>query len=369
MLPEHYCQLLSAYLDGELSPQRRKAVVRLLRKSRQARALFRKLEKDSRRLRALPPSPAPPDLTVPVMNAITERGLRPLPATPPAAATVAASGFPTWAGFAIAASLLIAVATASYLFFSRSHNADDNLAQQWPPAGATTNKSPALPDEPGVKVVLRQLGARAERTRLAKELQKDTSFRLSVVCRDSVGALQRLQQALGSRGIGLVVERSARDHLSRREGRAGYLLYTENLHPEELAVILRHLGGKAKGTEPACEMVFLSALTSDQRGDLAHKLGVSVDKLPAPRRAARPTDVPLPPLTDTIIVAPARETAKAQPTAPKDPPAPQRLALVLACDAGPTANPGPEIRDFLRRRREQRPGTLQVVFVLHERPA
>src|SRR5215831_7986877 len=54
MLSDQFRQLLTAYVDGELSSRQRKAVQRLLRRSPEARSLLLKLQEDARRLRALP---------------------------------------------------------------------------------------------------------------------------------------------------------------------------------------------------------------------------------------------------------------------------------------------------------------------------
>ncbi len=125
MLPERYRQLLTAYVDGELSARQRRHVVRLLRRSGEARALVGKLQGDSRTLKALAGSPAfapaslDVDLSGPVLQLIAERPLpfkRPQPRPRVPAPTPAS--FPAWMGFAAAAAVLFVVGLGSFLYFS-----------------------------------------------------------------------------------------------------------------------------------------------------------------------------------------------------------------------------------------------------------
>jgi hypothetical protein len=145
-------------------------------------------------------------------------------------------------------------------------------------------------------------------------------------------------------------------------------VYAENLSPEELANILRYLGAQDTGTpdKQSCDSVIVGTLTSDHRRDLARLLGTSTDNLAAPPKAPPREELPLPPITDTIIEVPPGSQNPPTTAPVKIPSTPERLALVLAYDATSPDGPGPEVRDFLRRRQEQRPGTLQVVFVVRE---
>jgi hypothetical protein len=378
MLPERYSQLLTAYLDGELSPRRRRAVLRLLRKSGQARALFRRLQQDSRRLRALPAAGPVPDLAPRVLHAIAHQGLHPVPdpaaAAAAAVAPTAASAWAGWVGLAVAASLLLAITSLSFTFFSHLPTSaqEEPIVKSTPtppelaPKPTPTPKTKPVADEPGYKVALHRLSAQGEQTRLYKELRKDTSYRLSLTCRDAGKAVDRLQRLLRARGVGVVVDRAARERMARKEPTT-YLLYAENLHADELTNILRHLGfsGKGQAKQAPCETAYVSTLTGAQRSDLARLLGVAPDKLPVPPKALPAVDEPLPELKDLVIEMPVpAEKAKTGEPVRKGPPAPARLALVLAADAvGPA---GPDVRSFLQRRPAQRPGTLQVLVVLRE---
>src|SRR5215472_14227924 len=113
MLPDSDAQLLTAYVDGEVSSRQRKAVVRLLRRSPEARKLLRDLQDDARALRELPRPQLAPDFADSVLQAITRSGLRPpRPSVRPPAAV------PLWKVLSVAAAVLVAVGVSSYLYFS-----------------------------------------------------------------------------------------------------------------------------------------------------------------------------------------------------------------------------------------------------------
>jgi anti-sigma factor RsiW len=125
MLPERLTQLLTAYIDGELSSRQRKAVTRLLRKSPEARKLLQEMKQDSMILRRLPRKKMKQDLSQTLPGTIDMRGLKlpmPRPAAPPATRVklpvAVAVGVPTWMVVVVAALVLCAVGFGSYLFFS-----------------------------------------------------------------------------------------------------------------------------------------------------------------------------------------------------------------------------------------------------------
>jgi hypothetical protein len=338
MLPNRYRQLLTAYIDGELSDRRAAAVQRLLNKSPRARILLRRLERDSRRLRALPKPPPAPDLAPRVLHVIAEKGLRPGPGRGRVGSPAAVPGFPSWVGLAIAAAVLLAVTASSYFCFAHLRGRAARSA-----AVAEGNQ----PEPAGFRVALRELERAGQRSRLAAELHKDTAYHLSLTCRDSRKAVEGLQRAFRSRGITLVVDAQAG---TGQEPRGGYLLYAEDLLPEELTAILQQLG--ASGSR--AEAVVVNAMTGEQRQSVARLLGVAPEKL-APAKAA----VPSPALSEMIIEG--RQAGQAAAAAP------ERFAVVLAANA--SGGPGSEIRDRLRLRQPQRPGTLQVIFVFDQASA
>src|SRR5438132_5396890 len=89
---QHYRELLSAYVDGELTPQERKTVLRLLRRSGEARVLLRQMKEDSQKLQGLPRRTGP-DFTRRILDALarlpkTQPKLEPAPAPEPAPAVL-----------------------------------------------------------------------------------------------------------------------------------------------------------------------------------------------------------------------------------------------------------------------------------------
>jgi hypothetical protein len=366
MLPERYCHLLSAYLDGELSKRGRQSAVRLLRKSRQARAFFRALRQDAQRLRSLPP-PTVPDLAPHVLRAIAERGLQPAAA---AAATAAPASFPTWLGAALAASILAAVTAGSFFFFSRapeSRTDQGQLAkqdqspthhQQTQRSSPQSHKRPLPKKEPSLHLDLAQLSNPAKRRELAHKLGQKNAFHLSLTYQDDKKAIHRLREALGKQGIGLQLDQSAQQQLRAKKPGVNYLVYADNLWPEELAMILQQLGmsGKGKDAPSPFETVVIGPLTPQHRKELARLLGAALQ----PAAKATEPDLPMA-LTGALIEAKSGQTSRRTGPTLKEPRRPERLALVMASDA---REPGPQARAFLRQHPTPRPGTLQILLVL-----
>jgi hypothetical protein len=122
MLAPHHKELLTAYVDGELTPRQRRHVARLLRRSGEARRLLERLQGDSREIRALPPCVPARDLVAPVLDAIGSRKLKPVRAprinTP--------LRFPIWTGFAAAASVMVLVGVGTFLGYSHDRARPNN---------------------------------------------------------------------------------------------------------------------------------------------------------------------------------------------------------------------------------------------------
>lgn len=118
MLTDRLCQLLTAYVDGELSTRQRKAVQRLLQRSSEARDLYDKLKRDSNILHLLPRTKLDQDLSQTVIETILSRGLRPVRPVPAASM----SRLSALAGLATAAAVLVAVGAASYVYFASSYS-------------------------------------------------------------------------------------------------------------------------------------------------------------------------------------------------------------------------------------------------------
>jgi hypothetical protein len=149
MLPDRYRQLLTAYVDGELTNRQRRHVLKLLRRSREARSLLRELQGDSQVLRALsrPRTPVP-DITLPILETIAARQLRPGQAS---VVPTRPTGVSVWSALVAAAAVLLVIGVSSYFFF-RSHFAPRTPRSEppvvhVPPADKTapTDQDPSPP--------------------------------------------------------------------------------------------------------------------------------------------------------------------------------------------------------------------------------
>ena len=125
-------ELLTAAVDGELTPAERKAAQRLLRESETARVLFAQLKADAARLKKLPRVAAPADLADNVLGVINDRALTPtpLPPSPRADRKFNWGWLPIGANVAAAAGVLVAITLGSYLYFSASQDYYASLKEQ-----------------------------------------------------------------------------------------------------------------------------------------------------------------------------------------------------------------------------------------------
>jgi hypothetical protein len=138
MLADRYYQLLTAYVDGELSARQRKAVLRLLRRSPEARVLFRQLQADAAGVRHLPRQRPGDHFPLRVMRAVAERGLQPARA----AGTARPRGAFPWFRWAAAAAVLVSVSALSYLAYPLLFKKDRRE-----PAVVTTPPGPVPPKD------------------------------------------------------------------------------------------------------------------------------------------------------------------------------------------------------------------------------
>jgi hypothetical protein len=147
MLPDRYRQLLTAYVDGELTSRQRRHVARLLHRSAEARQLLRQLQDDSQALRRLPRLTLPADLSATVLQRIGQR--RPGHA-PSHRLRLSATPYPAWAGLITAAAVLLVVGLASYLYFAASVPPTDGpvAKQQQSPTEPPPVSTPSNEGEP-----------------------------------------------------------------------------------------------------------------------------------------------------------------------------------------------------------------------------
>ena len=117
MLTDPQLQLLTAAIDGKLSPAEARRLRRLLDASPEARDTLARLKADAERLRTLPRIAPPADLAARVMTRIA--AVTPAPQAEPSAILFATTArrLPVWVPAAVAASLLVGIASASFFLF------------------------------------------------------------------------------------------------------------------------------------------------------------------------------------------------------------------------------------------------------------
>jgi anti-sigma factor RsiW len=142
MLPERLTQLLTAYIDGELSSRQRKAVTRLLRKSPEARKLLEEMQQDSMILRGLPRKKMKTDLSQTLPGTIEMRGLK-LPTPPRPAAAGPRPVVPIWAALLVGAILLGGLGVGTFFFFGSMGKKAPATQKRTEPASAAPSTVPA----------------------------------------------------------------------------------------------------------------------------------------------------------------------------------------------------------------------------------
>jgi hypothetical protein len=443
MLPERYRELLTAYVDGELSTRQRRTLQKLLRRSPEARKLLREMQADSDELRALPPAHLDQDLSDSVLTLIAQRHIQPpRPRVAPPLPLPAVAGS-IWPYLAAAAAILLTVAGASYLFFASSFdpvrqtapitrkdqkptpqkdegngpedsprtivdkttpNSPDEkpLPKSEEPPSPIVRDKPETPkpmDEPklpppideaitapsmelfdlkkadvALPVVLKlnELDQEAKRKKLLDEMQKAPSFRLELPCNNGTKALARVQAACKAENIALLIEQTAQERLKKPAFKTNYVVYLEDVTPEELARWLGrvaaedHKAEAKKQPDPQLDSLVLTQMTKQDREQLSKLLGVD----PATIQPKGPLGTDLgKPLSDRtveqIAASLAGQGGAPRPDAGKPAAkAPEQIALVLAYNPVRPNPKAPEIKRWLDNRKPPRPGTLQILLVL-----
>jgi hypothetical protein len=444
MLADRYHELLTAYVDGELGARQRKAVLRLLRRSAEARGLLRQLQDDAAALRRLPRPRLGEDFPSRVLQAVRNRRLHP---GRPALPRLQPRSVPVWVGVALAASILLLVGLSSYLYFAQTpaeQPDSQSMTQNGPPRasdehvqpgpdqaarpapGPKNNPQPpkepqpsdlpkpsppdvaAKPEDkpetprspastPGTDSVLTQpvsgmemfQPGKAEVTlpvilkiddldvaKLKAELLKDSGFRVEMPCRESVWGLERLQAAFKANGFTLLIEQVAQARLKQPKLRTNFVLYAEDLTPDELAKVLQLAGSEDKKAEAKKKGdgqfngIVLTRMNKDDRKELG-LLGVE-DKSVQGSKPSGPLGVdPRKPLSETtgdqVVQALAGQGSTGRAEAGKPAvKAPERLVLVLPYNPDRPRPGSPEVKHFLDNRKPPRAGTIQVLLVLRE---
>jgi hypothetical protein len=147
MVPDNLSRLLTAFVDKDLEPDERQAVIGLLRRSKEARTLLLQLHDDARALRSLPPVAPAEDFSEKVLKRIAEQKVRiarqPIPKV--------RAPIPAWLGLATAATILVALGAGISLFMM-GDRADRVIVDRSEPATSTElAKAPPVVSHPPSK--------------------------------------------------------------------------------------------------------------------------------------------------------------------------------------------------------------------------
>lgn len=381
MLSEHQRELLTAFVDGEMTRRQRKNVLRLLHRSSEARAFLQLLQEDSHRLRSLPKVSPGEELAARIMLLIQEHTVE------VGAAEVQAPSPRYWRGWVAAAAVLLVLGASLWYFghLSRQSSSQPQARQHSSPPKADSVPNPLVARmaegalyrfvEPitELRIAWRELKDESKQKRLAKELQRDTSFHFDVTVADNPLVIARLQETLQKSGVQVLVDQAALEVPKDQDREV--LVYLENVRPEEVNRILLDFGAlqgssqvvAAPKNEPS---LVVEALSPEHRRQLSAVLGVDAAQLPPPRKGPAPLFDP-PPVVGSKDQPPkeagkegSKEPAKDTPVLP--PPVP--TALVLANrPLGQGGTLTPQIQAFLAKRQHHlQPGTLQIVLVVHQ---
>ena len=446
MIRDHDRELLTAYVDGELTSRQRRHVARLLHRSPEARRLLQKLQEDARALRHSPRPQLPADLSGEVLRTIVERRL-----TPGQRRLARVSAPASWAGplasWAAAAAVVLVLGAASYLYFTAalmhsekpavvraapdepappvateaSNSAaaverqpdrrDGHASSESPPAHSSRETKPSelvqRPNEAPKKeetnppsagredavltdrlemfrfskvedllptvLEVNQLEQESARNKLIAELRKDVNFRIELPCKNGTKAFERVRAAANALHIGLVIDKQAQARLKRAEWKTNYVLYVENLTPDEATRFLQRLGAEdKKASRKPAELQFarlvLTRMTPNDHKELTTLLGVDPTVTEPATKGPLGTD-PRRPLADLTAeqVGQAlagqgggRRTDAGKPIAK----ATEQTALVLAFNPVRPSPGSVEIKQYLDGRKAPKAGTIRVLLVL-----
>ncbi|MCI0684098.1 MAG: hypothetical protein L0Y71_18470 [Gemmataceae bacterium] len=369
MLSERALQLLTAYVDGELSSRQRKLVMRLLHKSAEARQFLKDLQQDQRRLHELPVRKLDTAFAAEVVRAIEIQPAAPTPTTVPL------RRWPAWTRYAVAAAVLLALSAGLWLSNRQPTPVDLIIADNKKPAppeqkvpgkhdalvasvveGAASGfLEPVPPARAGMKLDFDELAKTQWHEHIVGGMAKQQAVHLDVAVTNQRQAVRRLETVLQNKGIRVVVDPPARAKLGAVHPRTEFVIYAENIRPDELAAMLYELGTDERA-RTSIEALTLSAVTEDDRKQLSGLLGIKAEELRDPPVQQQPLGTFIPKKDK----APA--TAQANPVRAG---AEARVAMVLA-NASRTGALSSELKYFLHQRRQLQPGALQVIVIVHQ---
>jgi hypothetical protein len=344
MLSEKDLELLTAFVDGEMTRRQRKAALRLLHRSSEARSVLQDFQENAHKLQELPSRKLGPEFVQQVLLALPE------PVTLPSHQTVCARRWPRWGNYAaIAASIVVVIGLG--MFWSQLRRGSDPLVKNDP------QPEKSVP----FQAKFQELTDKPKQEQFAKHIQKETAVHLAVAVHDNKKAVTQLQTALAKQGIEVLVDNRAEATLKKPASeKIEYIVYAENLRTAELESIMRQLAEIAnfeRGIDNPFDSFVVSTMSTPDRQTLSNLLGVDANEFESSRRSVDPS------LFDTTIIAAPKDKSR-KPLEPAPDLNFPRFAMVLTSGTASGQPASAEITRFLAARRKQQPGTVQVLFVI-----
>ena len=411
MLTDFNRRLLTAAIDGELTPAEDAAFRRLMTESAPARVYYQQLVTHSYRLKGMPRVSAPSGLH----RAVLARVASAAPASAARPSRVA-----LWLPVAVAASAMLVVSTGALWIVGHianapevarrtprpstpgpvvpdspptpdaeksgtpdaapapltPHRAPEELASREPreprppapevPAGPPDLIGAALLNAPPplerVEIRLPFLAAATDLdrpdvlARLADEFGHDAAYRLDLFTPDAHRGADAFLAAAKQVGLTVAVDAVAHERMKRKLPTA-WAVYTDALTPDDIGTLAAALAPHGRAPDkPAFGAVHLFPARDAERRELRELLGTE----PASFKRAKPAPQPGKPIAAGTADQIAAALAKSK-TGDNKP----GVLLTLLPAAG-RANPqaSREVREFLSRRDDRKPGAVALLVVI-----
>lgn len=419
MLTDEQLALITAGIDGELTPAEARVLRRLLIASTEARDLYERLRADSDRLRTLPVVPVPVDLHMRVMARLAGCTPRPLPLQKHLAVTHAFSPRQwRWAPIAIAASVLVAVTASSFWFFKHNIEAnhttgDPGWVKALPPESASSPLSPTgkpwtstdghavvvpgstaplprpvdrgvvtlapdprptapdlhaypagtdLPPFDFVEVRVPFLKALSDfdrddvRQEFIHELGLDPAYRVDLFTRDPARAVELFQATARAVGLTILTDTVAVERLSKRQV-ATAVVYAESLTAAELAELFARLASAdAKISPRVFDQLHVTPAGVVEQKAITELLGVDPGLFKRPAGTDQVIDKSKPISAGTTDHVIKTLTGTVS-SKPGD-----RTAILVA--PGTNSRLSAEVKQYLQKRGTRQPNAIPVILVI-----
>jgi hypothetical protein len=373
MLADKTLQLLTAYVDGELSPRERQAVLRLLHESSEAREVLRQLQENAHKIQELPRRALDAGFAADVVRAVAERKVAPEPVRRPVGLPLRWLPYAA-AGLAASIAFLFALAGALYLALG-GLGTEQPLAKQdggdpGPPngnAGAKTDvvqreeprkPNPLIPQlidgvygqyaahiapERSSTFAFQDLPKETILSEVTSELKKSKALQLDITVRNQSRAFDRLRAVLKKHGVTLVVDPGSETALKKGHTKTEFLIYADTLKPGELTAILKDLAHEEKKTASAFNKVSVASLSTHETQQVASLFGTDPTKRVDPN------------------------SKKGMKPGPKPKSAPEKAErVVVVLPQTPQAKASEEVRQFLFQPAEPQPGDIPMLLRIRQ---